>query len=87
METNPSYYNLPARIQLDRISSKIIGIRKLVKGRIVQKDAEKILEIARQIISVAPELEVVLICTKNICSKSIRLLEENKIGIQYVEVN
>lgn len=83
VETNPVYYGLPARIQLEALSGNQLGIRKLIKSRIIRKDAEKIAEIARQIKSVTPEMEVTLICTANICSKSIALLNAEGVSIQY----
>ncbi len=84
MQTNPTYYGLPARVQLDELSDNHLGIRKVIKSRIIRKDAEKIVEIARQIKSVNPTLELILICTPNICSKSLALLQENKISVKYV---
>ena len=46
METNPQYYGLPDRIQLEVLSENRLGIRKVIKSRIIQKDAAKILAIA-----------------------------------------
>lgn len=56
-----------------------------MKSRIIQKDAAKIVVIANQLKSVNPELEVTLICTRNICSKSIALLERESVRIEFVE--
>lgn len=75
METNPTFYGLSARVQLEELGDNHLGIRKVIKSRIIQKDAAKILNIVRQIKSVNSNLELTLICTPNICSKSIKLLK------------
>lgn len=85
METNPNYYDLSSRVQLEKLGSNQLGIRKVIKSRIIQKDAAKIVAIARQIKSVNPDLELTLICTHNICSKSLLLLEIEGIGVKLVE--
>jgi len=85
MNLNPITYNLPSRTQLRAISTTEIAIVKLIKSRIIQKDAVKIVEMAKQIKSVDANLKVSLICTSNICSKSLRLLEKEDIGIQIIE--
>ncbi len=83
METNPAYYGLSSSIVLESIAQNKLGIRKVIKSRIIRKDAEKIVEIAKQIKNVTPDMEVYLICTRNICSKSIALLEGEGIWIEY----
>lgn len=82
-ETNPTYYSLSPRIVLEDLGRNHIGIRKVIKSRIIRKDAEKIIEIARQIKRVTPEMEVTLVCTRNICSKSVELLKSGGIEIEY----
>ena len=84
METNPEFYGLSARVQLEALAYNRIAIRKVIKSRIIRKDAEKIAAIARQIKSVTPGVEVTLKCTINICSKSIALLNAEGVSIQYV---
>ena len=84
METDPTYYGLPARIQLEELSENRLAIRKVIKSRIIRKDAEKIVQMARQIKSVNPALGITLLCTRNICSKSLALLREEEIDIGYV---
>ena len=81
METTPGYYGLSSKIQLRELDNNHIGIYKVIKSRIIQKDALKIAAIAAQIKSVIPEMEVTLICTRNICSKSIALLEREGVTI------
>jgi hypothetical protein len=84
METNSEFYGLPSRVQLEALAENHLAIRKVIKSRIIRKDAEKIAETARKIKSVTPGVEVTLICTTNICSKSIALLTSEGVGIQYV---
>ena len=85
METNPIYYGLPVRVQLQALNNNRLGIRKVIKSRIIQKDAAKIVAIAQHIKTVNPDLELTLICSRNICSKSIALLEKESIKINYVD--
>jgi hypothetical protein len=85
MEINPLYYGLPSRVQLKELANNHIGIYKVIKSRIIQKDAAKIVATANQLKSVAPKLEVTLICTRNICSKSIALLDKEGIDVQFVD--
>ena len=87
MELSPKEYGLTSRIKLKEIAPNHIGIVKLVKSRIIRKDALKIIEIAKNITSIKPEYRVSLICYKNICSKSIELLKENDIRIQFDYLN
>lgn len=86
METNPIAYGLPPRVKLVQLSTSEIGIYKIIKSRIIRNDAEKIASSARQIKSVNPLLDVVLVCTPNICSKSLALLKENGIRVKYEDV-
>lgn len=86
METNPLIYGLSPRVQLIELEDNKIGIRKVIKSRIIRKDAEKIAEFARQIKTINPALSIVLVCTRNICSKSRALLNDEGIGITYEDV-
>lgn len=85
MITNPSHYGLSPKVQLKELDNKRIGIYKVIKSRIIQKDALKIVAIATQLKSVAPELEVTLICSRNICSKSVGLLEKEGVKVKFIE--
>jgi hypothetical protein len=85
MTTDPTYYGLPARIQLKEIGDNRLAIRKVIKSRIIRKDAEKIVQMARQIKSVNPAVGITLLCSRNICSKSLALLRDEEIGIEYVD--
>ena len=85
METNPICYGLSARVQLEIIAENHLALRKVIKSRIIQKDAAKIVSIAIQLKSVTPGVQVTLICTHNICSKSIALLEKESIKVKFVD--
>ncbi len=81
MNTDPKQYHLNSRIKLEELGNNHIGIVKLIKSRIISKDAEKIVESAKQIKSMDPKVKVSLVCTSNICSKSIALLAEEDINV------
>jgi hypothetical protein len=85
MITDPTHYGLPARVQLEELGENRLGIRKVIKSRIIRKDAEKIVQMARQIKSVNPAVELTLLCNRNICSKSLALLCEERIEIRYMD--
>lgn len=74
-------YGLNSRIKLEEISEYHIGIVKLIKSRIIQKNAQKIIEQANAIRKKDSDMKVSLICHNNICSKSIALLNKNNIEI------
>lgn len=74
-------YGLSSRVKLEKISEHNIGIIKLIKSRIIQKDAEKIIEQANTIRKIDSSIKVSLICNNNICSKSVALLNKNNIEI------
>ncbi len=76
-------YGIPNRIKLEEINSNTIAIVKLIKSRIIQKDAKKIIEIADVIREVNPDKNISLVCTENICSKSKILLSDNDISIVF----
>lgn len=85
MITDPTHYGLPARVQLEALGDNRLAIRKVIKSRIIRKDAAKIVEMARQIKSVNPAVEITLLCSRNICSKSLALLREEQIEIGYID--
>jgi hypothetical protein len=86
MELNPSVYNLPARVKLRVVDNNHIAIVKLIKSRIIQKDAAKIIEMSKQIQAVQPNMKVSLICSSAICSKSLELLQREGISVQVEEL-
>jgi len=74
-------YGLPPRTELELLGPDHIAIVKVIKSRIISKDAQKIVDIANLIRQKEPQMEISLICSDNICSKSIQLLETNNVGI------
>jgi len=86
MEIDSTIYNLPARTKLRAIGKNHIGIVKLIKSRIIQKDAFKIVEMSIHIKEIEPNVKVSLICTSNICSKSQSLLKSEGITIVIEEL-
>lgn len=74
-------YGLNSRVKLEEISKNHVGILKLVKSRIIQKDAVKIIEQSNIIREKDPSMKVSLICYNNICSKSKELLNRSNIDI------
>ena len=81
MELLTEKYGLPKRVKLEEINIDTIAIIKLIKSRIIQKDARKIIEIAEIIREVNPNKKVALVCTENTCSKSKGLLEYADISL------
>lgn len=76
-------YGLNSRVKLEEINENHIGIIKLIKSRIIQKDAQKIIEQAESIREKDSGIKVSLICTNNICSKSVALLNKNNIEVLF----
>jgi hypothetical protein len=74
-------YGLPPRTELELLGPDHIAIVKVIKSRIISKDAQKIVDIANLIRQKEPQMEISLICSDNICSKSIQLLEANNVRI------
>ena len=81
MNTLTNKYCLSSRVKLEELSENNIGIVKLIKSRIIQKDANKIIEIADVIRKTDSSIKVSLICNNNICSKSLALLKDNRIEV------
>ena len=79
-------YGISKRIQLELLDENHLGIVKLIKSRIIKKDAVKIIEIAGLIRKTAPDIALSLLCNDNICSKSVALLKEHNIGIVLPEL-
>lgn len=83
MITTPQHYGLSSRITLEELAPNHMAIVKRIKSRIIRKDAEKIITMAQQIKDVAPSTKVSLLCNDNICSKSIKLLDENGVDVMH----
>lgn len=78
---NAEDYNLPKRTQLISLSEGCIGIVKKRKSRIIMKDGRQIVEIALKIRNVEAALSIALIISGPICSKTRKLLQDNKIEV------
>lgn len=76
-----SKFGLSSRVKIEEINENHIGIIKLIKSRIIQKDALKIIEQVNTIRKYDSSIKVSLICNNNICSKSIALLNKNNIEL------
>ena len=83
MENINDKYGLPRRVKLENLGDNTIGIVKIIKSRIIQKDAKKIIEISNLIKEVDNSIDVVLVCTENICSKSKKVLSDNNIDLVF----
>lgn len=81
MVIDPKEYGLSSRIRLEQLNENHIAIVKIIKSRIIQKDALKIINIAASIKSYKSEVKISLICNPNICSKSTKLFIDNGIEI------
>lgn len=79
-------YGLKASVVLRELPQGEIAIVKKIKSRIIRKDALKISEMADQIRLHQPNATVVLICTRNICSKSLVHLEDSNIAVVYEDL-
>lgn len=84
MNLSPEYYKINPHTKLEEIADNHIVIIKDINSRIIRKDALKLVETAKQIQTVDPDLKVSLMCNKNICSKSLKMLAENKIEVIYL---
>ena len=80
-ELNPIDFGLNSRVKIVDISKNSIGILKMRKSRIIMKDGAQILEIADQIKSVKKDVDISLIISGPICSKTTKYLNDNKIKI------
>ena len=83
MDIDARAYGLSPKIRLRELGNNHIGIVKLIKSRIIQKDAAKVVEVATQIKLVNSGCKVSLVCSRNICSKSLALLGREGIDIVY----
>lgn len=86
MNVDPLIYGLSSRVKLVEISDNHLGIEKLIKSRIIQKDAAKIVEMVRAIQQVNASVKVSLVCSRNICSKSLALLAKENIAVIYKDL-
>lgn len=82
---DPKVYGLPSRTELRLIDNGRIAIVKKRKSRIIMKDGFKIEEQARQIKSTSPDIEISIIVSGPVCSKTLAFLEENQIEVIQAE--
>lgn len=80
-QLNTSDYGLGSRIKIVEISEGHLGILKKRKSRIIMKDGLQIMEIADMIHTKSPNINVSLIISGPICSKTRNMLNSNSIGI------
>lgn len=85
MESLNERYGLDKKVLLEYIGPKQIAIVKFVKRRLVEADAMTFIGIAQNIKAKDPDVDVVLLCYDNICSKLIKKLSEAKIDIMLGE--
>jgi len=83
MNTLADKYGLNTRVKLEKLGKNHIGIVKLIKSRIIQKDTLQIIEMADVIRKTDSNIRVSLICNDNICSKSLALCKENNIEVVF----
>ena len=81
MKLSPQDYGLNTRTRLTQLESHVIGIVVDRKSRIIMADGKKLFEKAKQIQLVAPSVEVKLVTTAPICSKTRTFLENSGISI------
>jgi len=84
-ELSGEVFGLNKRMVIREIGTDHFAIVKKVKSRIIRKDAIALLEKMGQIKAHQPKAKVSLICTKNICSKSLAILSEKDVEVIFEE--
>ncbi len=74
-------YGLDKHTVLEIVGPDHIAIVKFVKRRLLVADGERFVDVAEKIRAVDPQLKISLLCTENICSKTVALLEKNNIDV------
>jgi hypothetical protein len=80
-QLNPKDYNLHSRIEILQLSEHKIAIVKKRKSRIIVKDGKQFLEQIAAIKQKHPDHEFALIISGPICSKTLKLMDENGIEV------
>ncbi len=80
---DPAKYGLNKRLKIYKNSDEHLIIEKVIKSRIIQKDAQKIIDIAKQLSLHIPQAKITLRCRNNICSKSVKLLADSNIDLEF----
>ncbi len=78
---NPLDYNVGKRVKIVEISNNHLGILKQRKSRIIMKDGLQIMEVVNQIRSVNPKIDISLIISGPLCSKTRKYLNDNNVVI------
>ena len=79
--TDPKIYGLSNKVILVEIKKNHIAIVKKRKSRIIMSDGKKIFNIVNKIKQVSPNLNISLIISGPICSKTVNFLKNNNINI------
>lgn len=82
--TDPKSFGLTRRTLLENIGFDTMAIVINRKSRIIMADARRIVAHAEKIKQTKPQLKVVLKTAAPVCSKTLRYLAENHIGIIHV---
>ena len=78
---DPTDFGLPKRTVIERLSEQSYALVVDRKSRIIMKDGKKIIEKANKIKMKMPDCQLTLKTSAPVCSKTVRLLEENSIDI------
>ncbi len=85
MQSLNDRYGFDRHTELEFIGENHLAIVKFVKRRLLVADGERFIEVAKKIRAVDPDMKVSLLCTGNICSKTVQMLQ--KAGIDILEEN
>ena len=81
-ELNAKSYGLPARTKLVRLKDGTIALVIDRKSRIIMAEAKKISEKIEKVHQQEPSVQIDLLTSAQICSKSKLFLEQLGIGVQ-----
>ncbi len=81
MQSLNDRYGLDRHTELEFIGEKHLAIVKFVRRRLLVADGERFVEVVKKIHAVDPDMKVSLLCTGNICSKTVQLLEKNGVDV------
>jgi nicotinate-nucleotide pyrophosphorylase len=78
---NPKTYGLSSRVELRELDSNTIAIVKKRKSRIIMKDGLQLKSMVDKIKAINPELNVSLIVSGPVCSKTIQFFSDQNIEL------
>ncbi len=84
---DPLDYGLAKRTKIVEISNNHIAILKQRKSRIIMKDGLQIMEIVNKIRSVNTKLNISLIISGPLCSKTRKYLSDNDVAIMQTDLS